>query len=108
MRNIEISLYERGGRKLNKIWSPSMSRADDALEKMDWFSGQGAAACLTKIDTCLIRGAAAGLETIHISFTKEVAAASIPNDIFFMKEAATTLEKYIHALRKKQPLPQQK
>jgi hypothetical protein len=106
MRNIEISLYERAGHKLNKIWSPFMSRAADALEKMNWFSGQGAAAYLTKIETCLIRGAAAGLETIHISFTKEAAAASIPNDILFMKEVAATLEKYIHALRKKQPLPQ--
>jgi hypothetical protein len=108
MWNIEISLYERGSRKLNKIWSPFMSRVADALEKMNWFSGQGVATCLTKIETCLIRGAAAGLETIHISFTKEVAAASIPNDILFMKEVATTLEKYIHALRKKWLLPQQK
>jgi hypothetical protein len=108
MWNIEISLYERGGCKLNKIWSPFMSRVANALEKINWFSGQGVAACLTKIETCLIRGAAAGLETIHISFTKEAATASIPNDILFMKEAAATLEEYIHALRKKQPLPQQK
>jgi hypothetical protein len=108
MQNIEISLYERGSHKLNKIWSPFMSRAADALKKMNWFSGQGVATCLTKIETCLIRGAAAGLETIHISFTKEAATASIPNDILFMKEAAATMEKYIHALRKKRPLPQPK
>jgi hypothetical protein len=106
MWNIEISLYERGGCKLNKIWSPFMSRAANALKKMNWFSGQGAATCLTKLETCLIRGVATGLETIHISFTKEAAAASIPNDILFMKGAAATLE--IHALRKKQLLPQQK
>jgi hypothetical protein len=108
MWNIEISLYERDGRKLNKIWSLIMSRAADALKKINWFSGQGAVACLTKIETCLIRGVAAGLETIHISFTKEPAAASIQNNILFIKKAAATLEKYIHALRKKRPLPQQK
>jgi hypothetical protein len=88
MWNIEISLYERGGHKLNKIWSPFISRVANALEKINWFSGQGVAACLTKIETCLIRGAATGSETIHMNFTKEAAAASIPNDIVFMKEVA--------------------
>jgi hypothetical protein len=78
MQNIKISIYERGGRKLNKILTPFMSRVADALEKVNWFSGQGAATCLTKIETCLIREVAAGLETMHVSVTKEAAATSIP------------------------------
>jgi hypothetical protein len=84
MWNIEISLYERRDRCIQKIKTFFMKEA-------------AATAASIPNDILFMREAAATWENIHTCFEKEAAAASTKIHIPFLRDMAAALEK-IHTL----------